>query len=74
MSEPVDFDWDSVDVSMHIAHSKAMRYYQDNLCYSPDQFDSWAGLALGRSRIILDRLNQVTPVLGMEPLKSSLIM
>lgn len=39
--------------------SKAIRYYQENLCYCPDRFDSWAGLALGRSRIILDKLNQV---------------
>ncbi len=43
-----------------LTHSKAIRYYQENLCYSPNQFDSWAGLAVARSRIILDRLNQVS--------------
>ena len=38
---------------------KAIKYYLETICYSPDRFDSWAGLALGRSRLILDKLNLV---------------
>ena len=42
-----------------IHHSKAIKYYQLTLCYSPDKFDSWAGLALAKSRKITDRIENV---------------
>ena len=40
--------------------SKAIRLYLQNLCYNPSGFDSWAGLALARSRKIMEKLNMAS--------------
>ena len=44
---------------INLLNSKAIKYYQSTLGYSPDKFDSWAGLALAKSRKITERIDNV---------------
>uniref|UniRef100_A0A1X7UXN3 Calcineurin-binding protein cabin-1 MEF2-binding domain-containing protein n=1 Tax=Amphimedon queenslandica TaxID=400682 RepID=A0A1X7UXN3_AMPQE len=52
-------------------NNKAIKYYQLTLCYSPDKFDSWAGLALAKSRKITDRIENRDLVTTVEKLVSA---
>ena len=39
--------------------SKAIHYYQNSLCYVPDHFEAWTGLALSYSEKIYKQLDMV---------------
>ena len=54
--------------------SKAIRLYLQNLCYNPSGFDSWAGLALARSRKIMEKLNMASLGGGVEGSLSGVLL
>ena len=43
-------------------HSKAIKLYMQDLCFNPQRFDSWAGLALARQKRLDDKINLVSVV------------
>ncbi|XP_065910594.1 calcineurin-binding protein cabin-1-like isoform X2 [Dysidea avara] len=46
--------------------NKALKYYLFDLSYCPERFDSWAGIALAKSRKIIDKIQQCDIKLGVE--------
>ena len=41
-------------------YRKATKYYQQDLCFNPERFDSWAGVALARASKLEQKLNAVS--------------
>lgn len=50
----------STNILITTSSSNAIKYYLLNLSYNPGRFDSWAGLALAKSRKITHFLNVVS--------------